>query len=231
MSESRTRFERWLGTGVVWQIAVVASGLGMLYYTRMQALNAEATGRDALDKIQAEAKANFDKLETTLRATDERLAKLEISPLAARQQEAINTLQAKISELEGKYTKPEQVADLRGLGDTVRQENQNWLKTFQANPGGGRAVIPADLDSAVASWRNKSGFLDKSDKKSIQQLLDETKLSMPPPFVFHDPPKFEFKPLQPPKPQTTAEILVSTAKTYWFLIVLVLGFLMNRKRN
>jgi hypothetical protein len=231
MSEPKTRFEWWLGTGVIWQVALVASGACMLYYTRMQALNGEATGREALAKIQAEAKANFEKLETTLRVTHERLAKLEASPLAAKQQEAINSVQARLVELESKYTKPEQVADLRLFGSTLRDENQAWLKKYQTNPTGAPRATMFDPARSLTSFPQKSSFLEGSDKKSLQQLLDDVKLPQHAPFVLHDMPKLDMKVIAPPKPQTTAEVIVNTAKTYWFLIVILLASLFGRKRN
>ncbi len=232
MADSRPQFERWWGSGVVFNLILAAGAVGTLYYTRMQALNSEATGQEALKKIQDEARVNFDKLEATLRATNDRLVALEKSGQLAQQGLAISALQDKLAQLETKYNTPEDTLKLRSIYDQL----QDTRRTSQAGTPGKVAGIPP-LDAGIfsgdftTSIKKKSSFLEPDDKKSLHDLLDGIKTYPPPIYTPLNIPKFEWKPVVPPSPPTTAEKVVSFAKSYGFLIVIVLSLLFGNRRR
>ena len=231
MSTPRTRFERWWGSGVVWQVSLVFCAFGTVYYTRMQALDAEATGREALAKIQAEAKSNFEKLQETVRVTNERLLKLETSRQLANQETAINNLQNKLAELETKYKAPEDAYRLRSAFDDIGRVRQTLGSGIGKSSPDRIALLTPELERSTSSLLKKNDFLERRDKKSLQEMLDEVKLAhQQPPFISQGLPKFDWKPMPIPREPTAAERVGSFAKSYGFLIVFVIVAVFSRKR-
>jgi hypothetical protein len=239
MSDPKERFERWWGSGIIWQLFLVACATVGVYYTRIQALNSETPGREAIAKIQQEAKSNFDKLQGTLRLIDERMVKLEKSEQAARQDLAIADLRRELAELKDKQKSPAnaerldsaiQAVDRLSASRALARPRLNYWPDTTLHDPGKRALILPELHGPTSSLLNKTDFLGTLEKQSIQHKLDALAIAQQPTFSPLETPKFHFSPLPiSPPPQTFVERAVSTSKTYWFLIFIMIVAIFSRK--